>query len=115
MAAAAIAAALRLVSCCRMWQGGFGASMQMVAAAATAARPIRIPDRRVVYEAAPPLPSSDCPFTSPRPTFNEPSEARNLLSHFVFIGKMLAAAAAAEAGVIKVNKAINIGRLLQGH
>lgn len=42
-------------------------------------------------------------------------EARNLLSHFVFIGKMLAAAAAAEAGVIKVNKAINIGRLLQGH
>lgn len=50
-------AALRLVSCCRMWQGGFGASMQMVAAAATAARPIRIPDRRVVYEAAPPSPA----------------------------------------------------------
>lgn len=65
MAAVATAAALRLLSCCRMWQGGFGASMQMVAAAATAARPIRIPDRRVVYEAAPPSPALIAPSRPP--------------------------------------------------
>lgn len=63
----------------------------------------------------PPFPvSSDSAFV--QRTVGEP---RNLLSHFDFIGNMFAAAAAAaaeaEAGVIKVNKAINIGRLPQGH
>lgn len=79
--------------------------MQMVAAA----RPIQFPDRRVVYAFPPPPPdSSDSAFV--QRTVGEP---RNLLSHFDFIGNMFAAAA--EAGVIKVNKAINIGRLPQGH